>query len=190
MAAITPAEEEYFEADVFRLMFRRVPWLILLLFTGGISSSILQFYSPTIEIVVSLTFFIPMLLGTCGNSGTQSATLIIRGIATGEIDSSDILKVIRREIGVGMLLGVILGLFGFIRVYISQQDIWLSLATALTFLCALVAATFVGSSLPLIFEKLKLDPAVLAGPSITTIMDVLGLVIYFEMANYLIIPHL
>lgn len=190
MAAITPAEEEYFETGIFRLMSRRVIWLILLLFTGGISGSILKMYSGTIEMVVSLTFFIPMLLGTCGNSGTQSATLVIRGIATGEIDSEDFFKVVKREITVGILLGVVLGVFGFLRVYVSQQDLWLSLSTGLTFLCALAAATLAGSALPLIFEKLKLDPAVLAGPSITTIMDVLGLIIYFEMAKHLILPHL
>ncbi len=190
MAAITPAEEEYFETNIFHSMSRRVIWLILLLFTGGISGSILKMYSGTIEMVVSLTFFIPMLLGTCGNSGTQSATLVIRGIATGEIESKDFLNVIKREVLVGLLLGVVLGVFGFLRVYISQQDLWLSLSTGLTFLCALAAATLAGSSLPLIFERLKLDPAVLAGPSITTIMDVVGLIIYFEMAKHLILPHL
>lgn len=190
MAAITPAEEEYFETGVLRLMSRRVIWLILLLFTGGISGSIMKAYTGTIEAVVSLTFFIPMLLGTFGNSGTQSATLVIRGIATGEIEAEDLFKVIRREVLVGLLLGVVLGFFGFLRVYVSQQDFWLSLSTGLTFLCALVAATFAGSSLPLIFKRLKLDPAVLAGPSITTIMDVMGLLIYFEMAKHLILPHL
>jgi magnesium transporter len=190
MAAITPTEEEYFEAGIVRLMSRRVIWLILLLFTGGISGNIMKFYSHTIEAVVSLTFFIPMLLGTFGNSGTQTATLVIRGIATGEIESKDFFKVIRREVAVGLLLGVVLGFFGFLRVYVSQQDLWLSLSTGLTFLCALVAATLAGSSLPLVFKKLKLDPAVLAGPSITTIMDVMGLLIYFEMAKHLILPHL
>jgi len=190
MAAITPAEEEYLETGIVRLMSRRVIWLILLLFTGGISGSIMKAYSGTIEVVMSLTFFIPMLLGTFGNSGAQSATLIIRGIATGEIESDDFFNVVRREVGVGLLLGVILGFFGFLRVYISQQDFWLSLATGLTFLCALVLATFAGSSLPLLFKKLRLDPAVLAGPSITTIMDVMGLIIYFEMAKHLILPHL
>jgi len=190
MAAITPAEEEYFETGIFRLMSRRVIWLILLLFTGGISGNIMKAYSHTIEMVVSLTFFIPMLLGTFGNSGTQSATLVIRGLATGEIESEDLFKVIRREVAVGLLLGIVLGFFGFLRVYLSQQDLWLSLSTGLTFLCALVAATLAGSSLPLIFKRLKLDPAVLAGPSITTIMDVMGLIIYFEMAKHLILPHL
>lgn len=190
MAAITPLAEEYLDTGVLRLMSRRVIWLILLLFTGGISSSILKLYSQTIETIVSLTFFIPMLLGTCGNTGTQSATLVIRGLATGEIESADIFHVIKREVFVGILLGGVLGIFGFLRVYISQQNFWLSLSTGLTFLCALVAATLAGSSLPLIFEKLKLDPAVLAGPSITTIMDVLGLIIYFEMAKHLILPHL
>ncbi len=190
MAAITPAEEEYFETGIVRLMSRRVIWLILLLFTGGISGSILKMYAGTIEMVVSLTFFIPMLLGTCGNSGTQSATLVIRGIATGEIESEDFYKVVKREVTVGLLLGVVLGVFGFLRVYVSQQDLWLSLSTGLTFLCSLAAATLAGSALPLIFEKFKLDPAVLAGPSITTIMDVVGLLIYFEMAKHLILPHL
>lgn len=190
MAAMTPLAEEYFKTGVLRLMSRRVIWLILLLFTGGISSSILKLYSHTIETVVSLAFFIPMLLGTCGNTGTQSATLVIRGLATGEIESTDIFHVIKREVFVGLLLGCVLGVFGFLRVYMSQQNFWLSLSTGLTFLCALVAATLAGSSLPLIFEKLKLDPAVLAGPSITTIMDVLGLIIYFEMAKHLILPHL
>ncbi len=190
MAAITPAEEEYFDTGVFRSMSRRVIWLILLLFTGGISSSILKMYSGTLETIVSLTFFIPMLLGTCGNSGTQSATLVIRGIATGEIESRDFKKVVKREVFVGILLGMILGVFGFLRVYISQQDFWLSISTGMTFLCALVAATLAGSSLPLFFKRLKLDPAVLAGPSITTIMDVVGLVIYFEMARHFILPRL
>lgn len=190
MAAITPTEEEYFEAGIFRLMSRRVIWLILLLFTGGISGSIMKSYSHTIEAVVSLTFFIPMLLGTFGNSGTQSATLVIRGIATGEIEPEDFFKVIRREVAVGLLLGMVLGVFGFLRVYVSQQDLWLSLSTGLTFPCALIVATLAGSSLPLIFKRLKLDPALLAGPSISTIMDGMGLVIYFEMAKHLILSHL
>ena len=190
MAAMSPPEEEYFAANVFRLMSRRVLWLSLLLFTGGISSSIMKAYSNTIETGVSLRFFIPMLLGTFGNSGTQSATLVIRGIATGEIESHDFSKVIRREVVVGLLLGAVLGGLGCLRVYVSQHDIWLSLSTGLTILCALIVATLAGSSLPLIFERFKLDPAVLAGPSITTIMDVLGLIIYFEMAQHLIVPHL
>ncbi len=190
MAAITPAEEQYFETGIIRSMSRRVLWLVLLLFTGGISSSILKMYSDTIEIIVSLTFFIPMLIGTCGNTGTQSATLVIRGLATGEIESRDLWKVVKREIIVGILLGIILGVFGFLRVYWTQHDFWLSLSTGLTFLCALVAATLSGSSLPLLFNRLKLDPAVLAGPSITTIMDVVGLMIYFEMAKHFILPHL
>jgi magnesium transporter len=84
----------------------------------------------------------------------------------------------------------VLGFFGFFRVYLSLQDFWVSLSAGLTFLCALVAATLAGSSLPLLFKHLKLDPAVLAGPSITTIMDVLGLVIYFEAAKHLVLPHL
>ena len=125
-----------------------------------------------------------------GNTGTQSATLVIRGLATGEIESRDLWKVVKREIIVGILLGIILGVFGFLRVYWAQHDLWLSLSTGLTFLCALVAATLAGSSLPLLFNRLKLDPAVLAGPSITTIMDVVGLLIYFEMAKHFILPHL
>ncbi len=190
MAAMTPTEEEYLETGIFRLMSRRVIWLILLLFTGGISGSIMKAYSHTIETVVSLTFFIPMLLGTFGNSGTQSATLVIRGIATGEIESEDFFKVVRREVIVGLLLGLVLGFFGFLRVYVSQHNLWLSLSTGLTFPCALIVATLAGSSLPLIFKKLKLDPAVLAGPSISTIMDGMGLIIYFEMAKRLILSHL
>ena len=190
MAAITPAEENYFQTGVIQSTSRRVIWLVLLLFTGGLSSSILKMYSGTIEAIVSLTFFIPMLLGTCGNSGTQSATLVIRGLATGEINTRDFFQVIKREILVGMLLGVALGVFGFARVFMSQHDFWLSLSVGMTFLCALMAATFAGSSLPLLLGKLRLDPAVLAGPSITTIMDVVGLVIYFEMARHFVLPHL
>ncbi|GAK59369.1 magnesium transporter MgtE [Candidatus Vecturithrix granuli] len=190
MAAMTPLAKEYLKTGVLRLMSHRVIWLILLLFTSGISSSILKLYSHTIETVISLTFFIPMLLDTCGNTGAQSATLVIRGLATGEIESEDIFHVIKREILVGLLLGCVLGVLGFVRVYISQQELWLSLSVGLTFLCSLVAATLAGSALPLIFGKFKIDPAVIAGPSITTIMDAVGLIIYFEMAKHLILPHL
>ena len=190
MAAMTPLAKEYFKTGVLRLTSHRVIWLILLLLTSGISSSILKLYSHTIEAVISLTFFIPMLLDTCGNTGAQSATLVIRGLATGEIESEDIFQVIKREILVGLLLGCVLGVLGFVRVYISQQELWLSLSVGLTFVCSLVAATLAGSALPLIFEKFKIDPAVIAGPSITTIMDAVGLIIYFEMAKHLILPHL
>ncbi len=186
MASIENLEENYFDTSFVTLAKKRGLWLAILLFTYTISTSLLRHYSPTIEMLVALAYFIPMLTGSGGNAGTQTSTLIIRGLAIGEIKFNQILKILRREIPMGLILGLLLGSLGYIRAMIMQRDPTLSIIVGIALVFTIIAATLTGSLLPLILRKLKLDPAIATGPFLTTIVDVTALIIYFEIARFLL----
>jgi len=186
MASIEALDEKYFDTSFATLARKRILWLAILLFTYTISTSLLRHYSPTIEFLVALAYFIPMLTGSGGNAGTQSATLIIRGLAVGEIKFKQIFRVIRRETGMGLILGVFLGTLGYVRAMFMEKDPTLSFIVGAALVVTITAATLTGSLLPLLLRKLKLDPAIAAGPFLTTIVDVTALVIYFEIAKLLL----
>jgi magnesium transporter len=188
MSAVAVSRATYLESSVFALMRRRIPWLIILLLAATITTNVIAGYRHVLEAAVVLAFFIPIVTGTGGNSGTQSATLMIRGLATGELRFQDIWRIIGKEILVGILIGVCLGILTVARAMLLPPAISLNEALAVgTAMCfVVIVATLVGALAPLIISRLGFDPAVMAGPLMATLIDVSGLTIYFETAKLLL----
>ncbi len=188
MSAVAVSRSTYLESSVFALMRRRIPWLIILLLAATITTNVIAGYRHVLEAAVVLAFFIPIVTGTGGNSGTQSATLMIRGLATGELRFQDIWRIIGREVLVGILIGVCLGILTVVRAMLLPPAINLNEALAVgTAMCfVIIVATLVGALAPLIISRLGFDPAVMAGPLMATLIDVSGLTIYFETAKLLL----
>ncbi len=186
IAAVLPVEEPYMEANFFKIVWKRSFWLILLAVFESISGFVLQRYGVAIQNWVALTFFLPVLVATGGNAGTQSATIIIRSIATGDINPKDFMRVVFRESLLGLAIGGILTLVGIVRVFL-QQDSWLlSISVGISMGVTIFLAAIIGASLPLICRKINIDPAAMSGPLITTIIDVGGIFIYFEIARLIL----
>jgi len=186
IAAVLPVEKPYLEAKFFDIAWKRSFWLIILVLLESLSSLILQKYGGAIQRWVALSFFLPILIDTGGNAGTQSATLIIRSLAIGEITLKDFFKVIFRESLIGIFIGTILALVGIIRVFFQQNNWFLSISVGISLGITITLAAIIGASLPLLFRRLKLDPALMSGPLITTIVDVAGIFIYFEIAQLIL----
>lgn len=187
MGAIEAAEEGYFQTGFFSLARRRILWLMILLVTATLSGSILEHYTAALHAAVILVFFIPMLMNTGGSTGTQSATLIIRGLAMGEIDVRQVGRVLGRESLMGIVLGTAIGVLGFVRAMFvpgSDSQVWLTVG--LTLIVTVTAANLIGALLPIAAKLLRADPAIMAGPFIATIMDATTLLIYFEIARRLL----
>ncbi len=187
MGAIEAAEEGYFQTGFFSLARRRILWLMILLVTATLSGSILEHYTAALQAAVILVFFIPMLMNTGGSTGTQSATLIIRGLATGEIDVRQVGRVVTRESLMGVLLGSAMGLLGFLRAILvpgSDPNVWFTVG--LTLILTVTTANLIGALLPIAAKLVRADPAIMAGPFIATIMDATTLLIYFEIARRLL----
>jgi len=162
---------------------RRLPWLILLLFIGLISGTIISVFEETLEQVVALAFFMPMIAGMTGNTGTQSLAVIIRGLATKELSRPVVVRLLARELKVGMMIGVICGIFIAVIAFIWQGNLYLGLVVGSSLIATLIVGTMAGTVIPLILFKLRVDPAVASGPLITTINDILSLIIYFGIAT-------
>ena len=183
MAAMAPSEKPYLKTGVFQLAKNRILWLMILMISSMVTGGILAKYENAFAVIPLLVTFIPMLTDTGGNAGSQSSTLIIRGMAVGEIEPSDALKVVWKELRVGIVVGVILGLVNYIRLalmYPGNEMICLTVVLSL-FATVLLAKT-IGCVLPIVAKVLRLDPAIMAAPLITTIVDAFSLVIYFQLA--------
>jgi magnesium transporter len=167
----------------FEAARKRMPWLALLLVIGIFSGGIISRYEKTLEAVVVLAIFIPVIADMAGNTGTQSLAIVVRGLTTGQFTGPDAWQLIKREAAVGVLVGVANGLFISIIVTIWQKNIVLGFVIGLTLLITLFFSTLAGTIVPLIMAKLRIDPAVASGPFITTINDILGLTIYFSTAT-------
>lgn len=183
MAGISPVDESYMEAGVFTLIRKRFTWLLVCIVTQVFSSSILENYSFALESVVALAFFIPLLIDTGGNTGTQSATLVIRGLTTGEIEREDIYRVLSKELVLGLFLGGALGILASFRAWIMGTGYGLAMTVAVSVVGVVMLGNLVGALMPFIAQKFRIDPAVMSGPFITTVVDVIGLLIYFEVAR-------
>ena len=185
MAAMTPSEEEYLATNVFVLAKNRVIWLLVLLISATFTGSIMKSFSDTLEALILLGMFIPMLMDTGGNAGSQSSTLIIRGLATGDIKLSDVFRVLKKEFLISIICGVILSTVNFARIIIfePQVPVLIALTVSVTLISTVMMAKVIGGLLPIAAKKLKLDPAIMAGPLITTIVDALSLIIYFNIAQ-------
>lgn len=187
MAAISPSEKPYLKTSAFILAKNRIVWLAVLMLSDTIAGTILNTYQEAFAAIPLLVGFLPMLIDTGGNAGSQSSTLIIRGMAIGEISPKDFLKVIFKEFQVGLLTGFILGLINFIRLIIIYPDnILINLTVVLSVYIIVICSKIIGAILPLLAKTFKLDPAIMAAPLITTIIDALGLFVYFELATYLL----
>ncbi|HIE05659.1 MAG TPA: magnesium transporter, partial [bacterium (Candidatus Stahlbacteria)] len=181
-AAMTGEVDDYLSSKTLTMAKRRITWLILLVFAGFLSGFVIESYSSILKYMVALSFFIPILTGSGGNAGMQSATMVIRSLATGTLSISDFFKVLRKEILVGFVCGIVLGGATALRAFLIQGDIALGVIVGVAMFCAVTLATTLGGVIPIIFKKLGVDPALTSGPLITTIMDALTLLIYFGAA--------
>ncbi|HID0854731.1 TPA: magnesium transporter [Clostridium botulinum] len=187
MAAMEPSEEEYLKTGVFELAKHRIIWLLVLMISATFTGNIIRKSEDVLQSVVILPSFIPMLMDTGGNSGSQSSTLVIRGLALGEIKLKDIFKVMWKEFRVSVVVGIALSVVNFLRVYfIEKVSFMVSMTVCISLFFTVVLAKVVGGILPIVAKKLKLDPAIMASPLITTIVDAVALLIYFGIAKILL----
>jgi magnesium transporter len=183
IAAIQPSEEEYLDATALMLARNRFVWLAVLMISATFTGRIIQKYEAALEGMVALVAFIPMLMDTGGNAGSQASVTVIRSLALGQLKFSDIFKVIWKEVQVSFLAGLGLSCINFLRVYyLEGYPLLVSLTVSLTLFVAVVVAKIIGGTLPMIAQKFGLDPAVMASPLITTIVDALTLITYFSLA--------
>ncbi len=182
ISAVVPFEEEYFKRPMPRLFWSRFCWLAILLFTSLLSTTIMEWNADQLERMMALAFFIPMVVGTCGNAATQSATMVVRALALGEVCPRDFLRVFSREILMGIALGVALGLMAYFRVFLQDQHLILAAIVGVSLLATMLLANLGGALIPLLLKRVNLDPALTAGPVMATIIDALGITIYFQVA--------
>ena len=191
MAAILPGDKPYLKTGVFETWKARTPWLLLLMLSATFTGIILTHFETSLMACAILTSFIPMLSGTGGNSGTQASTAVIRSLSLGEVRFSDLFQVVWKELRVAICCGVCLAGANFVKMMLVDRWLlrnpsvtpYVALVVCLTLVCTVICAKLVGCSLPLLAKKIGFDPAVMASPFITTIVDALSLLIYFEIAS-------
>ena len=184
MAAMTPSEKPYLKTGIIDTCLQRIPWLLLLMISSTFTGKIISHYESALGELIILTTFIPMIMGTGGNSGSQSSVTVIRGLSLEEIEFRDIFKIIWKELQVAIICGVVLAVATYFKVlWIDGASALISTVVALTLLFTIILAKLVGCVLPLLAKKVGFDPAVMASPFITTIVDALSLVVYFDIAS-------
>lgn len=194
MAAIAPTDKPYLKTSVWNLWKVRIPWLLLLMLSATFTGIIVSSFEDALSRLVVLTAYIPMLMGTGGNSGSQASVTVIRGLSLGEVEAKDIFKVMWKEIRVSVLCGVSLAVACFFKIVVLDGmilhtegvDKLVALVVALTLCATVICAKIIGCVLPIVAKVLKLDPAVMASPFITTIVDAVSLLVYFGVAKSLI----
>ena len=186
MNTLAPSDEEYLDSSVYSLAKQRIMWLLILMISATFTGIIIRQYESVLSSVVILASFIPMLMDTGGNSGSQSSTLIIRGLALGELEIADYPKILWKEFRVSIVVGLVLAFINFLRIYLLERvDFIVSLTVCISLFATVVLAKVVGGMLPLIAKKFKLDPAIMAAPLVTTIVDTFALMVYFSTATLL-----
>ncbi|MDR2543467.1 MAG: magnesium transporter [Treponema sp.] len=184
MGALAPSDEPYLKTGIFQLARNRIFWLLALMLSATLTSIIISNYEARMVAIPILMVFIPLLMDTGGNAGSQTSTLIIRGMAVGELFPKDIVRILWKEFRIALLVGLGLGIVNMIWVYVIYgQDLMLSFAVTMTLYSTLIIAKILGSILPIVARCIKIDPAVMAAPMITTIVDALSLIIYFAIAK-------
>ena len=184
MAAMSPSEQSYFETSVFGHAKHRIAWLLVLMFSATLTGTIITTYEDAFAAIPLLVSFIPMLMDTGGNCGSQSSTLIIRGIALNEIQFRDIFRVIFKEFRVSIIVGIVLAAANGVRILIMYHDMSLALVIGLSLSVTIVISKLIGCMLPLLAKKINLDPAIMAAPLITTLVDTCSILIYFNIATH------
>lgn len=184
MSAIVPSDKPYLKMGVWETVKSRIPWLLLLMISSAFTGKIIGVYESALARYMILSTFIPMFMGTGGNAGGQSSVTIIRSLSLGDVDFSDLLGVVWKEIRVGVLCGIILTLANFLKLMlVDHVTMEIAVVVCITLLVTVVIAKIVGCMLPMLAKKIGFDPAVMASPFITTIIDALSLVIYFQVAK-------
>ena len=187
LAGTRPDEEEYSKTSPFSLAKNRIPWLMFLMISATFTSTILKGYEYVLKAVIALNMFIPMLTDSGGNAGSQASTLVIRAMATHDIETSDWAKVVLKEILVGLICGLAIGIVAFLKCFFFDKvGMQVSMIVGITIVGIVVMAKTVGSLLPIIAEKFGADPAIMASPLISTIVDSLSLIVYFSIAKLMI----
>ncbi|GHV84715.1 magnesium transporter MgtE [Spirochaetia bacterium] len=184
MAALNPSDEPYLKTPILKLTRNRIVWLLVLMLSATVTGSIVAGFEDALAVLPILVVFIPMLMDTGGNAGSQTSTLIIRGMAVGEIQSRDVLRVLGREICIAVFCGLGLGLINYVRIYLMYgRSSNLCITVTLSLIVTIVIAKSIGCILPLVAKKLRMDPAVMAAPIITTLVDGTSLAVYFSIAK-------
>ncbi len=183
MAAIQPAKESYFKTSVWMHAAHRTGWLLVLMLSATFTGLIISHYEAAFSAVPLLVSFIPMLMDTGGNCGSQSATLVIRGLAVEEIRFSDLFRVVWKEFRIALIISAILSVVNGLRIFLMYRDPLLALVVGLSLAATVILAKFVGCVLPLLAKRIKLDPAIMASPLITTIVDACSVLLYFRIAT-------
>ena len=190
MAAITPSEREYLKTSATEIWKKRIPWLLLMMLSATFTGMIISSFENALASCVVLTTFIPMLMGTGGNSGSQSSVTVIRSLSLGEIEFSDLLRVMWKEFRVAILCGATLAAVEFVKILLVDRllmggadiNVWIAFIVALTLCITVLCAKLIGCVLPMVAKKIGFDPAVMASPFITTLVDALSLLVYFRIA--------
>ena len=185
MGAVNPSEKTYFETSVFSHAKNRFLWLLILMLSSTITGTIITQYENAFAAIPLLVSFIPMLMDTGGNCGSQSSTLIIRGLALDEIRFKDIFRVIFKEFRVTLLVSLGLALANGLRIFIMYKDLKLAVVIGLSLICTVILSKIIGCILPLFAKKINLDPAIMAAPLITTLVDTCSIIIYFTIATHI-----
>ena len=184
MAAMTPSEKPYLKTGVFEMARHRIPWLMFLMISAMLTGALLARYEAAFEVMPILVTFIPMLMDTGGNCGSQASTMIIRGMAVGDIELSDVLKVLWKEFRVGITCAVVLAAINLIRLTIfNPGQFMVCLTVVISMFFTIIIAKMIGCLLPMTAQRIGIDPAIMASPLITTLVDAVSLTIYFEMAS-------
>jgi magnesium transporter len=188
MAAITPTDKSYLKTSVFETFKKRIPWLLLLMLSATFTGAIITHYEEAVGTWTILTAFMPMLMGTGGNAGSQSSIAVIRSLSLGEIELRDIWRVLFKELRVSLICGVVMGVATFIKVLVIDlkldfSQVLVALVVSISLVLTVILAKVIGTVLPILAKRIGLDPAVMASPFITTIVDALSLMLYFEVAS-------
>ena len=178
-----PLDKPYLLTSAWEVARRRIGWLLMLFVTGMFTTNVLEFFEGTLEKMVALSFFIPLLIGTGGNAGSQTTSTIIRALGVGEVEKRDVLKVLWHEIQIGLLLGVLVGVAGFVRAWTFGGDPLLGVTIGLAVSIIVFWSNSVGSLLPLFASLIGVDPALISGPLMSTLVDATGLFIYLSVAQ-------
>lgn len=182
--ATLPLEKTYLETSPWTLWKKRSVWLLLLFVAEAYTSSVLQHFEDALESAIALAFFIPLLIGTGGNSGTQITSTLVRSMALGEVRLSDMGRVIRKEVSTSLLIAITLGLAGCLRAWMMGIGMEITLIVSLTLVCITLWSAVVSSVIPMVLKRIGIDPAVVSAPFIATLIDGTGLIIYFKIAQY------
>ena len=183
MAAVTPDEKPYFAASAWEHARHRILWLLILMLSATITGSIITQYEDAISAVPLLVAFLPMLMDTGGNCGSQSATLVIRGLALDEIQPRDVIRVVRKEFAVSLIVSAALAAANGLRIFLQYHDAAIALVISLSLVATVILSKLVGCVLPIAARQLRMDPAIMASPLITTIVDAGAVMIYFYIAT-------